>query len=1098
MDVAAWLDGLGLRRYEQVFRASRIGIDVVPDLTDDDLTALGVALGDRKRLLRAIAGLRERPQAERRQLTVMVADMVGSTALSAKFDPEEMREVLRGYLDAVAAGIARFDGHVARFMGDGVLAYFGWPRAHEDDAERGVRAALDGIDAVRQLRTPHGEPLAMRVGIATGLVVVGDLIGEGAAQEQAVVGDTPNLAARLQALAEPGTVVVATSTRQLLGELFEFVDLGARILKGITEPVRAWRVQGPGRSMGRFEARGAVAGLAPLVGRDEELALLLRCWELARAGDGQAVLLSGELGIGKSRLVHALRERLRRERPTTLRYQCSPHHTHSALWPVIEQLGRAAHLAKDDAADRKLDKLEALLRAAVDDVTDIAPLVAGLLGIPADTRYPPNELTPQQRKQGTFRALLAQLEGLAARGPVLLVLEDAHWVDPTPLELFDAAIERLRHLPVLLIVTFRSEFRPPWSGGAHVSSLTLSNLGRRHAIAMIENITAGRTLPPEVSCQIVARTDGVPLFVEELTKMVLESGLLGDTDGPHASAGPLPQLAIPATLQDSLLARLDRSAPVREVAQIAACIGREFSYELLAAVTGRPSVGLQHALADLVAAGLVFGHGASPDARYAFKHALVQEAAYGSLLRSRRQELHAQIARAIQERFLGMANAQPELVAHHLSQAGLAAEAIVLWQKAGELAIARSALAEAVAHLTHGLDLLKNLQDTAEHRRCELELQVGLGSALAGTKGLASRQAERAWRRARELCDALGEITQLSYALRGQCGVHVVRAEFARMHETGEELVRLGEAQGSMSLQASGRRAIGTSLFYRGELISARQHLEHVLTLDLEPGFGFFMPTRVVALSHLSVLLAIAGYVDQSRVRGLEALTMAEELSHPGSIAYARSYRFMVHEMCGDLQAASAEAEAYLSLSREQGFSQFVGEATTFRGWALAASGKPAEGIALIREGMAAMLATGERLSMPYFRALLADAYGKANRPKAERVRQLSRAISQSERSRELWVNADLYRRRGDLLASGVDPDPIGAELDLRHAISVARGQGARLWELRAVTSLATLLRERGTRVEARNLLASTYGWFTEGFDTPDLKKAKALLDELA
>jgi len=1099
VDVGAWLRELGLARYERAFRDAEVAFEDLPELTDCDLRELGLPLGPRKTVLKAIRNLAHVAvvPAERRQLTVVFVDLVGSTALSAGLDPEEMREILRDYLDVVAIGIARFDGHVARFMGDGVLAYFGWPAAHEDDAERAVHAALHSIEAVGQLRAPHGEPLAARAGIATGLVVVGDLIGEGVAQEQTVVGDPPNLAARLQALAEPSTVVVAPSTRQLLGKVFELVDLGPHLLKGIVEPVRAWRVRGPGRAMGRFEAREAVAGVAPLVGRDEELTLLLRQWELARQGEGQVVLLSGEPGIGKSRLVHALRERLGAERPTSLRYQCSPYHTHSALWPVVEQLGRAADLARDDTADEKLDKLEALLSAAVADVADIAPLFAELLAIPAQTRYAQLELAPQQKRQQAFRALLMQLEGLAALGPVLIVLEDAHWVDPTTLELFDLAIERLQHLPVLLIVTFRPEFRAPWIGSAHASSLTLSNLSRQHAVALVENVTAGKPLPPEVSGEIVARTDGVPLFVEELTRTVLESGLLRDAGGRYALAGPLPPLAIPVTLQDSLLARLDRLAPVREVAQIAACIGREFSYELLAAVAARPSEGLRQALVDLVAAGLVLGHGAPPEAQYRFKHALVQEAAYGSLLRGRRQELHAQIARVIQERFLEIADAQPELVARHLTHAGLAAEAVAFWQKAGELAISRSALAEAVAHLTQALGVLETLPDTITRRRRELELQVALGSAFAGTKGIASRQAERAWRRARELCDALGESARLSYVLRGQCGVHVVRAEFTRMREAGEEMMQLGEAQGDMLLLSSGRRAIGTSLFYMGELICARQHLEQVLISELDSYFGFLMATRVVALSHLSIVLAVAGYADQARVRSLEALTMAEKLSHPGSVAYARSYRFMIHEMCGDLEAALAEAEAYLSLSREQGFSQFVGEATVFRGWALAESGQPVEGIRLIRDGIAAMLGTRERLSIPYYRALLADAYGRAGLPKAERLRQLGKAITQSEHSNELWINAELYRRRGEVLVSGGDPDLVGAELDFRHALAVARSQDARLWALRAATSLARLLRTRDARAEALDLLAPVHDWFTEGLDTPDLRNARALLDEL-
>ena len=619
------------------------------------------------------------PAAERRQLTLVFVDLVGSTALAARLDPEDTREVVAAYQRAVAAELARYEGHVAKFLGDGVLAYFGWPAAHEDDAERAVRAGLAALSAVAGITPADGTRLAARVGIATGLVVVGDLIGEGSAREEAVVGETPNLAARLQALAEPGTVVIAERTRQLVGGLFELADLGSHAVKGLAEPVRAWRVVGEGVAESRFDARQAGAATL-LVGREHELGLLLDRWARAKDGEGQVVLLSGEAGIGKSRLVRALRERLAGEPHTWLGQFCSPYHANTALHPVIGLLERAAGLRREDPTAVQLDKLEAMLGRAVDDAGEAAPVLADLLGIPAAERYPSLDLSPQQRKERTFQVLLDQLAGLAAQGPVLALYEDVHWADATTLELIGRVAERVQPLPVLALVTSRPGFAPAWAGHGHTTLLSLSRLGRQEGGAMIGRV-AGKALPPEVLAQVLARTDGVPLFVEELTRAVLESGLLRDEGDRYALAGPLPPLAIPSTLQDSLMARLDRLAPVKEVAQVAAVIGREFAFDLLEAVVP-PGGDLRAALDQLVAAELVFRRG---EAAYAFKHALVRDAAYESLLRGRRQQLHGRIAAALEERFPDVAAAQPELLAQHYAGAGLAEQATCYWLTAAEV-----------------------------------------------------------------------------------------------------------------------------------------------------------------------------------------------------------------------------------------------------------------------------------------------------------------------------------------------------------------------------------------------------------------------------
>jgi len=748
MDVAAWLRGLGLEQYAQLFRDNDIDGEILCGMTSEDLKELGVSsFGHRRRLLNAITALGGEPptrdvaqsatsatsaptspppiDAERRQLTVMFCDLVGSTALAARLDPEDLREVIAAYHRAVTEIVAGFDGFVAKYMGDGVLVYFGYPRAHEDDAERAVRAGLGLIDAVGRLDFKSTK-LQARVGIATGLVIVGDLIGEGSAQEQAVVGQTPNLAARMQTLAEPGAVVIAAGTRQLVGDLFEYRDLGPIEVKGVAGLVLAWEVLRPSVIASRFEAlRGSA--LTGLVGRDEEIDLLLRRWTRAKAGEGQVVLLSGEPGIGKSRLTAALHERLAAEPHTRVRYFCSPHRSDSPLYPVIGQLERAADFEQDDPPDVKLEKVEALLRRTSDGLDETIALIADLLSLPYEGRYPALPADPQRNREMTLIALLKQFEGLVAQRPALIIFEDAHWADSTSVELLDRAIERTARLAVLMVVTFRPEFQAPWIGQAGVTSLSLNRLAQHHTASLIDGVTGGQALPPEILDRIVEHTDGIPLFIEELTKSLLEGGLMRHEAGRYVLAGPLPALAIPASLQASLMARLDRLSPVKEVAQIGAAIGREFSYELLAAVARRDDADLVDALDQLAVAGLVFRRGTPPRASFVFKHALVQDAAYSTLLRGQRQNLHGRIGHALQTLFPEIPETQPEVVAHHLTEAGIIDSAIDYWRKAAERSLRRSAGIEAVRHLLRGIELTQSLPRSPEQKRRALEQYLALG-----------------------------------------------------------------------------------------------------------------------------------------------------------------------------------------------------------------------------------------------------------------------------------------------------------------------------------------------------------------------------------
>jgi class 3 adenylate cyclase/predicted ATPase len=1098
MDVGNWLRSLGLGQYETLFRASEIDADILHELTDVDLKELGVPLGHRKRLLRGISGLTTAetsaapsastgatPQdaAERRQLTVMFCDLVGSTALSVRFDPEELREEIRAYQNTVSGVVARYDGFVAKYMGDGVLAYFGYPQAHEDDAERAVRAGLEIAAAVTSLETRGTERLAVRVGIATGLVVVGDLIGEGSAQEQAVVGETPNLAARLQSLAEPGAVVIAASTRRLTGDLFEYQDLGEIELKGIAGPVQSWQALRPSVVASRFEAlRGSA--LTPLVGRDEEIELLLRRWARAKSGDGQVVLISGEPGIGKSRLSVELGQRLQAEPHLRLRYFCSPSHQDSALHPFIDQLGHAGGFARDDSPAAKLEKLEAILALAAPPKEDVA-LLTDLMSLPASESYPLPNLSPQRKKERTLEALLRQLDGLARQQPILMVFEDAHWMDPTSRELLDITVERVSSLPVLLIVTFRPEFQPPWIGQSQVTMLALNRLDRRDRTALVQQIAGAKPLPNEVVDQIAERTDGVPLFVEELTKSVLESGA--------------PAVGIPTTLHDSLMARLDRLSSVRRMAQIGAAIGREFSYRLLHAVSRLPEEELQTALGRLVASELVFQRGTLSDAVYTFKHALVQDVAHGSLLRSARQQLHAEIAEALETHSPELIDSQPEVLAQHYAEAGFIEKSVAYWGKAGHRSASRSAMAEAAVQFQKGLEQLALLPETRERQRQELKYCSALGDVLQVVKGFAAPETGNAYARALRLWQQLGSPSEFLGAPQGQSRYHVARAELDLARRLDEDLLRLSRQRNDSGGIVLGHMSSGRDLTFAGRFALSRSHLEAALAL-YDPNSHRSLvhlagvPPHVLSQAYLGVVLFCLGFPDQALARSNGAVAEARRLAHPPSLASSLGYGSTVFLGVGDHAALDECTDQLVTVATEQGFPLWRAWGMVDRGWAKVQKGDMVEGIPLLRAGLAAYQATGTGLWMPHHIALLARACETAGQFE-EASTLLDDALQTVERTGEHWLLAELNRHKGGLLQR--QGQITAAEEFYRKALSIAKEQEAKMWELRAALSLARLRGDQGRAADARDLLALVYDWFTEGFGTPDLKEAKALIEEL-
>ncbi|MGE4096515.1 MAG: adenylate/guanylate cyclase domain-containing protein, partial [Candidatus Binatia bacterium] len=1049
--------------------------------------------------------LSTKPPAERRQLTVMFCNLAEAEELVVQLDPEELQTVVRSYQETCAQIIQHYDGYIAQYLDDGVLVYFGYPVAHEDDARRAVQAGLDIVAALQERNTEDStqSSLQVRLGIHTGLVVIGE-IGGGSRREQLALGETPNVASRLQELAAPGTIVISAATMRLVQGYFLVEDCGFHLLKGLPSPMRVYQVLQASGFQSRLQI-GRTTGLTPLVGRTEEVQVLRKRWEQAKTGTGQIVFVSGEAGIGKSRLLYALKAALADEPYARLEGRCSPYHQHSALFPVIDVLPRVAGWTREDSVESKRRKLERTLALYSLPQDEILPFLGTLLSLPLPEYSTVTDLPPAQRKKKTLTALVRMVLAVAQHQPLLITLEDLHWIDPSTLDLLNVLVEQIPTSRILAVFTSRLEMTLPWPARSHMTMLTLSRLDPEQAETMISVVTKASPLPPPVVQQIVTQTDGVPLFIEELTKMLLETTTpLTDTESSLA----LP-LEIPVTLQDSLMARLDRLGSAKEVAQLAATLGREFSFDLLHAVSRHGENDLQQTLAQLVNAELLYQSGFPPQITYVFSHALVREAAYQSLLKSQRQTYHQQIARTLETQFPEIIASQPELVAHHYTDAGLAEQAIPYWQTAGQQAAQRSANIEAIRHFTKGLDLVQTLPLTPERIRQELDMRVALSGPLIATKGYAASEVEETYARAYDLSQHTGEAPDLAPVLLGLMTFYTVRAKLRSAIPLGQQLLMVAERTQSRALQLAAHTAYAVPLLWSGEVTHAYTHCERGRALydpqHDRPHLGL-QDFGVTALCYSAFVSWILGYPTQAQKQITEAIRLSRQLDHPFNLAWTHNWAARLHLCLGQSQETQQQADALHQLSHEQNFSQFIAHATILRGWVLTHQGNVTTGIKGLRQGLTALRETGAELGRPWFLGLLAESYGKLGETEEAR-RAVIEALALVQETGEHLYEAELYRLKGELtlqssgqrLASGVPsaqhPTPstqTEAEGYFHKAIGIAQTQQAKSWELRAATSLARLWQQQGKRHEARDTLSAIYVWFTEGFDTTDMRNAKA------
>jgi class 3 adenylate cyclase/tetratricopeptide (TPR) repeat protein len=1111
--IGPWLESLGLGRYRQIFIAEEIDLQILPDLTEAELAALGLPLGPRKKILQAVRALRggapkrhrrdgagradpetsasPRRDAERRNLTVLNCDMVNSTALANRLDPEQLREVMHPYFDACSEVVDRFGGFVAKYTGDGLIAYFGYPAAHEDAAERAVRAGLQMIEMVGALAPRPGISLQARLGIATGLTVVGDLIGKGAAREEAVVGAAPPLAARLQGLAPPDGIIISNATRRLVRGIFELEDLGRVELKGFPRPPRAWRVLGRLQAESRFAAarRDRQTGL---VDRDGELALLLERWRLACTGAGQLVMLSGEAGLGKSRLIDAVRGQMTAGAHDVVLLQCANYYRNSAFYPVIEWLERTVQLTPEDTPRSKLAKLQAKLGLSTEALGRIAELLS------VSTDLVEAAADPRVRKEQLQAALVAILIGTASGPPRLLVLEDAHWCDASTLELLGRIIASVASRSILLIVTYRPEFELPWPPADFATELVLDRLEQRHSLQLVARLSEAEGLTPELQSHIVDKAEGVPLFVEELTKSVLESGLADES--VERSGGKF-QLAVPATLHDALMARLDRLASVKVIAQTGAALGREFPYRMLAACTGFGGRRLQQGLVQLAEAGLLLCNGQPPDATYTFKHALVRDVAYNSMLLSRRPALHAEIGHMLETKFPAAVTIQPEVLAHHYTEAGLLEQAIPWWQRAADRALRQSAHVEATSHLETALTLLARQAASPERNQLETALRFRLVAPLVVTTGFASPQSEENYARIAQLTEQAGSTIEALRLLWGQAAMALVRSDLSKAEALADRLIRRATRASLKNGPVLGHSLMAYSALVRGDIRRARDRFDVAMKEFSPEGSRFVFddwPYDIPAAlaSRRMLVLQQQGCLDQAMRGAEEALAEARRIGSPGTEAYVLMHIALANLIAGDVDGANFAATPLRRLADQFDMKYYRWHEEVVRGWVEAKSGAMDRGIARMRGGLEQRRQHKANLWVPVYVLGIAELL-MANNRHAEAFPIFSECAKLCRELQQHYIEPELHRLRGvAFAATGAARTTIEAAFEL--ALQTARDQGARLFELRAATSLARFWQRFGRYEAASLMLAPILAGFTEGFASADVRGAQAVLARLA
>lgn len=1090
-DITQWLDRHGLSKYAQVFKDNELTVELLSELDEDDLRELGLPMGPRKQILKVMraAGsfttvpsapgvaldeslaerIRANGKAERRQLTVMFCDLVGSTALSTQMDPEDLRDLITSFQDKCREAIRRYDGFIARYMGDGLLVYFGYPQAHENDAERATRAGLDIVESMASLNAKvgkaHGAVLAVRVGVATGPVVVGDMIGEGAAEEAAVVGETPNLAARLQGVAQPNQVIIGPVAQRIVGDLFTFDDLGTQELKGIAEPVQAWRVTGAADIEGRHEARRQ-AGSSLLVGRQEELGLLLRAWEGAREGRGQVVLIQGEAGVGKSRLLEAMREPLIDEDYTWVSIRCSPYFAGTPLYPVIEHFKRVMDWQPEDDTPSRIEKLEAALQTQSLPLEEVVPLFAELMSLPLpEDRYPALAMTPQQMREATLDAISGWLFVLAESKPVLQVCENLHWADPTTLELLGLYIEQSPTVSMLSVFTYRPEFVPPWSMRSHMTPITLNRLERPEVETFVGNLAQGKSLPREVLEHIVSKADGVPLYIEELTKTILESELLREESDRYLLDGPLAQMRIPSTLQDALMARLDRAPVLREVAQMAAVLGREFAYEMLNAVIALEETVLQRGLEQLVDGELLYQRGRPPHARYTFKHALIRDSAYQSLLHRTRQQHHQRVAELLENQYQETGRGHSELIAQHLTAAGDHKAALEYWNRAGRNALGHSALREAISHFSEGLSALRELPEGAVRDGQEVALQLDLGGAYQVAEGFSTPTAMTAYERALELCRTLGDSERLYSVQMGLWRSRIFHSPYEESMDLALDLLTRAKAEASPVAQMIGEYLCGFTCLLRGDLARAKEHFD-IVACEYRPEFRdstLFVTghdPHEAATAYQAWNAWLQGRPEHARRLSAQALEIANASDRPPGVAHALVFAALVHHLLDEPTTVLEQVELNRAHCAQHDIKQWEGLLSLFEAWANHRLGVGRDVTTQMKQGVAQWTENDGTAMVPYISTILIATLTEEGDIE-EALTTADEAIRVAEQIGERMSLPELHRLRGEAL---LHSDHKAARQSFEQAVSIAGDIGAKGWEQRATKSLSCMENFSGAR----------------------------------